>query len=65
MVANQIECSKIEKMSVIKVLAKFSEECMKCIEKYILVKKMFTNGLNMCLPVGAWTEKSGNTLALP
>ena len=30
---------------------KFTEECMMCMEKNALVKKMLTNGLNMGLPL--------------
>ena len=29
-----------------------------CIEKHVLVKKMFTNELNMGLPPQAWVEKT-------
>ena len=30
---------------------KFTEECVMCMEKNALVKKMLTNGLNMGLPL--------------
>ena len=33
--------------------AKFIEECGMCIEKHVLVRKMFTNQLNMSLPLQA------------
>ena len=53
MVTNQIECSRFEQRSVIKVRSanyvKFIEEYVMFIEKYVLVKTMFTNGLNMGL----------------
>ena len=37
---------------------KFTEECVMCIEKLDSVQKMFTNGLNMGLPLLARVEKT-------
>ena len=36
---------------------KFTEECMMFMEKYVLGTKMFTNGLNMGLPLQDWEAK--------
>ena len=37
---------------------KFSEECVMCIEKHVSIKKIFTNELNMNLPLQAWITKT-------
>ena len=37
---------------------KIIEKCVKCTEKYVLVKKIFKNGLNMGLPLWAQVEKT-------
>ena len=37
---------------------KFTEECVMCTEKYVLFKKMFTNGLHVDLPLQAWIKKT-------
>ena len=39
---------------------KFTKEFVMGIEKHILVQKIFTNGLNLCLPLQAWVEKKIN-----
>ena len=48
MAANKTEFFKFEHKSIIKLLmandVKFTEECVMCTEKYVLVKKKFTNG---------------------
>ena len=65
MVTNQTECSRLEQCSVIKFWGircanhmKFIEKCVMCSEKHVLVKKMFTNKLNISLPLWAWVENS-------
>ena len=35
-----------------------TEECMMCTEKHVLVKKIFTNELNIVLPLWAWVKKT-------
>ena len=57
MAANQIEFTRLEQRSVIKFFCwlrnanhlRFTEYVM-CTEKHVLVKKMFTYGLNIGLP---------------
>ena len=34
------------------------EECMLCMKKYVLVRRVFTNGLNMDLSLQSWVEKT-------
>ena len=36
---------------------RFREEWMMCTEKYVFAWKMFTNGLNMSLPLCIWVKK--------
>ena len=54
-------CSRLEQRSVIKLLVaekcKFTEECVMCMEKHVLVKKIFTNRLNIGLARQAWVKK--------
>ena len=64
MVANQTECYRLEWRSAIKFLvtangkpSKFTEKCMMCAEKHVLVKKMFTNCLNVGLQLRALDVK--------
>ena len=37
---------------------KFTEEWVMYMEKHVLVKKMFTNELNMGLPLWTWVKKT-------
>ena len=60
MVTNQKDDSRLEQRSVMKYLVskkcktyEFTEECVKCMEKNVL----FTNKLNMGLPLKAKVEK--------
>ena len=45
---------------------KFIEECVMCIEKHVLYRKMLTNGQKIGLPLQARVEKTvhGITLTL-
>ena len=52
MVANQTECSRQEQIchQIFGGQVKFTEEYMMCTEEQVLVKKKFTNELNMRSP---------------
>ena len=68
MAANITECSRLEqKYGDWEV--KFTKEYFVCTEKHVLVKKIFTNGVNNSLPLRTWVEKDcswcGNTLTFP
>ena len=43
---------------------KFTDECIMYTEKYVLVKKMFTNGLDIDLPQSENNSWNGNKLIL-
>ena len=63
MAANQIECFNRGLPSNFCWLrstnhVKFTEECLICIETHILVKKIFTNRLNLNLTLQAWIKKT-------
>ena len=65
MVANQTVCLRLELRSVIKCLwqknanhVKFTEECVMYLEEYVLLKNIWTDGLNTGLPLRAWVKKT-------
>ena len=64
MVPKQTECFRLEQRSVFKFLLrnsnneKFTEECVICTEKHVLVKKNVYKWLNISLPLGALVKKT-------
>ena len=57
---NHTECSKIEQRSVIRFLYDWDVKMMMFTENHVLIKQIFTNDLNMSLPLKTWIEQAVN-----